>query len=74
MLLGRYSRMEDIITLTTVANNLKRPDLEGVLGPFSNTVALRTDLSGMNCCTGTCALCAAIKVAKSYQLMSSSVA
>lgn len=49
MLLGRYSRMEDIITLTTVANNLKRPDLEGVLGPFSNTVALRTDLSGVAC-------------------------
>ena len=46
MLLGRYSRAEDIITLTTVANNLKRPDLEGVLGPFSNAVALRTDLSG----------------------------
>ena len=46
LLLARYSRTEDIITLTTVANNLKRPDLEGVLGPFSNIVAIRTDLSG----------------------------
>lgn len=46
LLLARYSRMEDIITLTTVANNLKRPDLDDVLGPFSNLVALRTDLSG----------------------------
>ena len=74
MLLGRYSRMEDIITLTTVANNLKRPDLEGVLGPFSNTVALRTDLSGVACCTGTCALCTATETATSYQLMSNPVA
>ncbi len=46
LLLARYSRTEDVITLTTVANNLKRPDLDGVLGPFSNTVAIRTDLSG----------------------------
>ena len=46
LLLARYSRMEDVITLTTVANNLKRPDLDDVLGPFSNLVALRTDLSG----------------------------
>ena len=46
LLLARYSRAEDVITLTTVANNLKRPDLEGVLGPFGNTVAIRTDLSG----------------------------
>ncbi len=46
LLLARYSRTEDVITLTTVANNLKRPDLNGVLGPFSNTVAIRTDLSG----------------------------
>ena len=46
LLLARYSRTEDVITLTTVANNLKRPDLAGVLGPFSNTVAIRTDLSG----------------------------
>ena len=66
MLLGRYSRMEDIITLTTVANNLKRPDLEGVLGPFSNTVALRTDLSGVSLCTGICALCAATEIATSF--------
>jgi non-ribosomal peptide synthetase component F len=46
LLLARYSRMEDVITLTTVANNLKRPDLDDVLGPFSNLVALRIDLSG----------------------------
>jgi non-ribosomal peptide synthetase component F len=46
LLLARYSRMEDVITLTTVANNLKRPDLAEVLGPFSNLVALRTDFSG----------------------------
>ena len=46
LLLARYSRMEDVITLTTVANNLKRPDLDDVLGPFGNLVALRTDLSG----------------------------
>lgn len=57
MLLGRYGRMEDIITLTTVANNLKRPDLEGVLGPFSNTVALRTDLSGVACSHGIVTIC-----------------
>ena len=49
LLLARYSRTEDVITLTTVANNLKRPDLDGVLGPFSNTVAIRTDLSGKVC-------------------------
>ncbi|HEV2704406.1 MAG TPA: amino acid adenylation domain-containing protein [Pyrinomonadaceae bacterium] len=44
-LLGRYTQQEDIIVGTAIAN---RPQvaLEGLLGLFVNTLALRTDLSG----------------------------
>ena len=45
MLLGRYSRSEDVVVGTPLANR-SRPELEGLLGYFVNTVALRGDLSG----------------------------
>ena len=45
MLLGRYARAEDVVVGTPLANR-SRPELEGLIGYFVNTVALRTDLSG----------------------------
>ena len=45
-LLGRYSRSEDVVVGTPLANRT-RPELEGLIGYFVNTVALRTDLSGV---------------------------
>jgi len=45
VLLGRYSRSEDVVVGTPLANR-SRPELEGLLGYFVNTVALRGDLSG----------------------------
>ncbi|MEU7022181.1 amino acid adenylation domain-containing protein [Streptomyces sp. NPDC046203] len=44
-LLHRYTREQDIVVGTPVANRT-RPELEGTIGFFVNTVALRTDLSG----------------------------
>ena len=44
-LMGRYSRAEDVVVGTPLANR-SRPELEGLIGYFVNTVALRTDLSG----------------------------
>jgi amino acid adenylation domain-containing protein len=44
-LLGRYARQEDVVVGTPVANR-GRPETQGVVGFFVNTLALRTDLSG----------------------------
>ena len=43
--MARYSRAEDVVVGTPLANR-SRPELEGLIGYFVNTVALRTDLSG----------------------------
>jgi amino acid adenylation domain-containing protein len=44
-LLHRYSGQDDIVTGTTVAGRT-RSEVEGLVGLFLNTLALRTDLSG----------------------------
>ena len=44
-LLMRYSRTTDIVVGTPLANR-SHSELEGLIGYFVNTVALRTDLSG----------------------------
>ncbi len=44
-LLYRYTHMTDIVVGTPIANRT-RHELEGLLGFFVNTLALRTDLSG----------------------------
>jgi amino acid adenylation domain-containing protein len=44
-LLHRYSGQDDIVTGTTVAGRT-RVEVEGLVGLFLNTLALRTDLSG----------------------------
>jgi amino acid adenylation domain-containing protein len=43
--LGRWARTEDVVIGTPVAGRT-RPEVEGLLGFFVNTLALRTDLSG----------------------------
>ena len=45
ILLARYSGQDDICIGTAVANR-SRPELEGLIGFFVNTLPLRTDLSG----------------------------
>ena len=45
VLLGRYSRADDVVTGTPLANR-SRPELEGLIGYFVNTAPLRADLSG----------------------------
>jgi amino acid adenylation domain-containing protein len=45
LLLSRYSRQEDIVVGTPVAGR-DRTELEGVVGLFVNSLALRTNLSG----------------------------
>lgn len=45
VLLSRYSGQEDIVVGTPIANR-NRADIEGLIGFFVNTLALRTDLSG----------------------------
>jgi amino acid adenylation domain-containing protein len=45
VLLSRYSGQEDVVVGTPVAAR-SRPELEGLIGFFANTLALRTDLSG----------------------------
>ena len=45
ILLYRHSGMEDIIVGCPIANR-NRTDIEGLIGCFLNTLALRTDLSG----------------------------
>ncbi|HYH81285.1 MAG TPA: amino acid adenylation domain-containing protein, partial [Longimicrobium sp.] len=44
-LLGRYAGTDDVVVGSAVAGRTHR-ELEGVLGFFSNTLVLRTDLSG----------------------------
>ncbi len=44
-LLYRYSGQDDIIIGTPIANR-NRVEVEGMIGPFFNTLVLRTDLSG----------------------------
>jgi len=44
-LLHRYTAQEDIVIGTPVANR-PRPEMEGLIGFFLNTLALRVDLSG----------------------------
>ncbi len=45
MLLGRYARSDDVVTGTPLGNRT-HPELEGLIGYFDNSAALRTDLSG----------------------------
>ncbi|QYZ65454.1 MAG: amino acid adenylation domain-containing protein [Gammaproteobacteria bacterium (ex Lamellibrachia satsuma)] len=45
VLLSRYSRMDDIIVGSPIANR-DHPQLESLLGMFVNNIVLRTDLSG----------------------------
>jgi amino acid adenylation domain-containing protein/thioester reductase-like protein len=44
-LLGRYTRREDIVIGSPIANR-GRSELAGLIGYFANTLALRVDLSG----------------------------
>jgi amino acid adenylation domain-containing protein len=44
-LLSRYCGQDEIVVGTPILNR-SRPDIEGVIGFFVNTVVLRTDLSG----------------------------
>ena len=45
VLLYRYTRQADLVVGTPVANR-SRTELESLIGPFVNTLTLRTDLSG----------------------------
>lgn len=45
ILLSRYSGQEDIVVGSPIANR-NRKEIEGLIGYFANTLALRTDLSG----------------------------
>lgn len=44
-LLGRYSNQDDIVIGSPIANR-NRPELEGLIGFFANTLALRINLEG----------------------------
>lgn len=44
-LLSRYGGQTDVVVGVPVANR-ERPELEGLIGCFANTIGLRTDLSG----------------------------
>ena len=52
VLLGGYSRSEDVVSGTPLANR-NQPELEGLIGYFVNPVALRTNLSGAHKGRGT---------------------
>ncbi|AUY52501.1 non-ribosomal peptide synthetase, partial [Streptomyces sp. CB01881] len=45
VLLARYSDQDDVVVGTPIANR-NRPELQGLIGFFANTLALRTDLGG----------------------------
>ena len=55
VLLGRYSRSFDIVVGTPMANR-SRPELDGLIGYFVNTAALRTDFAGANHVCARCLL------------------
>ncbi len=44
-LLGRHTRQDDLLVGTPIANRL-RPEVEGLIGFFANTIVLRADLTG----------------------------
>ncbi|HEX2095542.1 MAG TPA: condensation domain-containing protein, partial [Longimicrobiaceae bacterium] len=44
-LLGRYAGEDDVVVGSPIANRT-RPELEGVVGLFTNTLAIRTELGG----------------------------
>ena len=48
-LLARYGRADSVVFGTPLANR-SRPELEGLIGYFVNTVAIHVDLSG-DCAT-----------------------
>ena len=45
VLLGRYARSDDVVAGTPLGNR-SHSELEGLIGYFVNSAALRTDLSG----------------------------
>jgi amino acid adenylation domain-containing protein len=45
VLLQRYTRLDDVVVGSPIANR-NRPEIEGIIGFFVNTLILRTDLSG----------------------------
>jgi amino acid adenylation domain-containing protein len=45
LLLARYSRQDEVVVGSPIANR-GRPELEGLVGFFVNTIAIRGDLSG----------------------------
>lgn len=45
VLLGRYSRSDDVVVGTPLGNRT-HPELEGLIGYFVNSAALRTSLAG----------------------------
>jgi amino acid adenylation domain-containing protein len=45
VLLGRYSATEDVVVGTLVAGRT-RPETQGLIGPFTNTLVLRGELDG----------------------------
>ncbi|HEU0055564.1 MAG TPA: condensation domain-containing protein, partial [Longimicrobium sp.] len=45
LLLGRWSGQDDVVVGTPIANRTRR-EVEGLIGLFANTLALRGDLSG----------------------------
>ncbi|HEV2961541.1 MAG TPA: amino acid adenylation domain-containing protein, partial [Candidatus Angelobacter sp.] len=45
LLLHRYSGQEDVVVGSPIANRTP-PEIEGLIGYFANTLALRTDMSG----------------------------
>ncbi|HVR99805.1 MAG TPA: condensation domain-containing protein, partial [Thermoanaerobaculia bacterium] len=51
LLLGRYSRQEDVLVGSPIANRT-RPGLESLIGFFANTLVLRTRLDGSPSFTG----------------------
>ena len=53
-LLARYGRANSVVFGTPLANR-SRPELEGLIGYFVNTVAIHVDMSGK--CT-VCTVCA----------------
>ncbi len=45
LLLGRWAGQEDVVVGSPIANRTRR-EVEGIIGLFANTLALRADLSG----------------------------